>query len=259
MLSRLNLLRPPTHNVHMASNYGLIRLAANSGTTSLSGRFRSIVSRSMYQQSQDMTVAAGGGQYNNVSPTDAQRSFSRFNIYKGKGAVQLSFIPPTWREVNGPRSAADCVVDREGALFMEFANINPNAPQQAGYGSRTYNWEQKIVFAMKPAELGNFLEEKLYSKGFDLYHDPEIGTVNAGATKKSFSVKPNPDSSYMFTINQTEKSGNRISVTVPISQSEMAVIMNLVSFAVPRLLGMDIGLDYTQHTLLPALPRGAIN
>jgi hypothetical protein len=81
---------------------------------------------------------------------------------------------------------------------------------------------------------------------------------NAGATKKTLSVKPNPDSSYMFTINQNEKSGNRISVTVPVSQSEMAVIMNLVSYALPKLLGIDISLE-TQQMVLPPLITGGVN
>ncbi len=28
---------------------------------------------------------------------------------------------------------------------------------------------------MKPAELGNFLDEKLLTKGFELFHDPNMG------------------------------------------------------------------------------------
>ena len=47
---------------------------------------------------------------------------------------------------------------------------------QSGYGNRTYSWDNKLVFALKPAELGNFLDDNLVAKGFDLFHDPDMGT-----------------------------------------------------------------------------------
>ena len=34
----------------------------------------------------------------------------------------------------------------------------------------------KLVFALKPAELGNFLDSSLIAKGFELFHDPDMGT-----------------------------------------------------------------------------------
>ena len=33
---------------------------------------------------------------------------------------------------------------------------------------------------MKPTELGNFLDEGLTTKGFDLYHDPDKGGAVSG-------------------------------------------------------------------------------
>jgi hypothetical protein len=68
---------------------------------------------------------------------------------------------------------------------------------QTGYGNRTYNWEQKITFAMKPAELGNFLEEKIFSKGFDLYHDPEMGTAVSHETKLTLPSMACPHTCFM--------------------------------------------------------------
>ena len=44
-----------------------------------------------------------------------------------------------------------------------------------GYGNRSYNWEHKLTFALKAVELGNLLDERLTSKGFDLFHDPDMG------------------------------------------------------------------------------------
>ena len=40
--------------------------------------------------------------------------------------MQLSLIPPTWKDT----SKGGVYVDREGVLFMEFANVNAAAPQQ---------------------------------------------------------------------------------------------------------------------------------
>ena len=60
-------------------------------------------------------------------------------------------------------------------------------PTKAGYGNRTYSWDQKLVFAMKPSELGNFLNDKLVEK-FDIFHDPDMG----GPVSVNISVWINP-------------------------------------------------------------------
>ena len=44
----------------------------------------------------------------------------------------------------------------------------------------------------------------------------------------------------MMSINQSDKSGSKSFVSVPVSQAEMAVIRNIVTYAVPRLLGFDM-------------------
>ena len=103
--------------------------------------------------------------------TLTRQVYAKFNVYKGKGALQLSLIPPTWKDT----AKGGVYVDREGVLFMEFAATNATAQQQQGYGNRSYNWDQKLVFAMKPTELGHFLDDGLIAKGFDLFHDPDKG------------------------------------------------------------------------------------
>jgi hypothetical protein len=57
------------------------------------------------------------------------------------------------------------------------------------------------------------------------------------------SVKLNPDSSYMISLNQSEKTGSRQSVSVPVTPAEMAVIQNISAYAVPRLLGFDMACE----------------
>jgi hypothetical protein len=113
----------------MVSSKELKKLLALNSPRLSGSRVRSFVSRPMYQQSEDISAGAGG-LYNNAMPSEPQRSFSRFNIYKGKGALQLSFILPTWRELNTSNNKGGIIVEREGTLFLEFANVNLNAPQQ---------------------------------------------------------------------------------------------------------------------------------
>ncbi len=42
---------------------------------------------------------------------------SQFSVYKGKGAMQLSLIAPTWIPLDNNNTS----VGREGAVYLEFA------------------------------------------------------------------------------------------------------------------------------------------
>lgn len=64
---------------------------------------------------------------------------------------------------------------------------------------------------------------------------------NEGTQKKTLAIKLNPDgNSYMFSINQNDKSGARANISLPVTMAEMVVIRKLAEFAVPRLLGWDL-------------------
>ncbi|KAG1681101.1 hypothetical protein FOA52_015541 [Chlamydomonas sp. UWO 241] len=63
--------------------------------------------------------------------------------------------------------------------------------------------------------------------------------------KKTFRVSPvNDDGSQFFSVQQT----GMPKVNVPVSMAEQAVIRNLVTFALPRLLGFDMVCN-SMHTM----------
>jgi hypothetical protein len=154
--------------------------------------------------------------------------------------MQLSVIPPTWSAVPGDKGMS---VSREGAILLEFASVSQGTGGQSGYGERAYNWDDKIVFALKGVEAANLLDQKKIndpSAGISLIHDPNINTAEKGQTTKTLGVKQNADgSTWAFTISQTS-GGAKSNVFVPVTAAEMIAIQNVVSYAIPRLLGIDV-------------------
>jgi hypothetical protein len=65
----------------------------------------------------------------------AERTFTSYNIYKGKAAMAVKPIPPTLSIIKeGSRT-----VSRPGAMLFELA---------PAIGSREYDWRNKITFAL---------------------------------------------------------------------------------------------------------------
>ena len=88
-------------------------------------RVRTLVTRAMYEESDQ--VGNGGGYYEPSQGAASPKAFASFNVYKGKSALQLKLIGPTWKDT----SKGGVYVDREGVLFMEFANSNPQQVRHA--------------------------------------------------------------------------------------------------------------------------------
>ena len=179
-----------------------------------------------------------------VPSTEApSKSFARLSVYKGKAALQLSCIPPTWSTVG---EKVGMTVSREGAILFEFANVAQGSGPQSGYGDRSYDWENKLTFALKGVEAANLLDAAKLSNpqsGISLIHDPNINTDQKGQTTKTFGVKQNADgSTFAFTLSQTS-GGVKTNVFVPVSAAELIAIQNVVSYAIPRLFGFDVVLS----------------
>lgn len=190
------------------------------------------------------TSDAGGGGGTEAASQASVRAFPKFSVYKGKGAMQLSLSGPTWKPVNS--TSQGLVVNKEGSMFLEFAGIaEGGAGGQGGGGSqeRTFNWGSKIIIALRPVELGYFLDQGAMTKGFDIYHDPSMGGPEMGQIKKTLQVKPNPDGSHMFIMSQTSAAASKFTVYVPVTPAEMATIKSICSYAIPRLLGFDLALE----------------
>ena len=137
-----------SHTVKMVGKSSRPSCLPTPPCSSLGIRRALTTARAMYEGSE------GGGGYDTGAPPMAPRAFAKFNIYKGKGALQLrcvclcgslmpplhndvrngeekflarSLIAPTWKDTN---KGTGVFVDREGVVYLEFASVNANAPQQ---------------------------------------------------------------------------------------------------------------------------------
>ncbi len=86
------------------------------------------------------------------------RTFAGFNIYKGKGAINVVPIPPTFSVTERSQS-----VHRAGALLLEFA--------PAGSGPREYDWSKKATFSLSATECGEIARLK-EGVATEFTHDP---------------------------------------------------------------------------------------
>eukprot|EP01043_Picozoa_sp_COSAG02_P036908 COSAG02_NODE_2736_length_8130_cov_4.458722_3_plen_389_part_00 len=99
-------------------------------------------------------------------------TFVDFSVYKGRAAMQIKPIPPTWRSSGGGRS-----IERDGVILIEAA---------AAGSQRDYDWSKKQVFALSVLEIGKLLTRGREELTF--VHDPNKGRVGEGSTVKTFKL-----------------------------------------------------------------------
>ena len=102
-----------------------------------------------------------------VGGVPGARTFAQYSIYKGKGAIAIKPIPPTYTTA----ASGSQVLSREGALFFEVAPI--------GSKPREYDWSKKETFSLCATECGDILHG-LHSRGsnsdhIEFFHDPSMG------------------------------------------------------------------------------------
>eukprot|EP00191_Tetraselmis_sp_GSL018_P024016 CAMPEP_0177626140 /NCGR_PEP_ID=MMETSP0419_2-20121207/30492_1 /TAXON_ID=582737 /ORGANISM="Tetraselmis sp., Strain GSL018" /LENGTH=221 /DNA_ID=CAMNT_0019127169 /DNA_START=123 /DNA_END=785 /DNA_ORIENTATION=+ len=146
--------------------------------------------------------------------------------YKGKGALAVRPIRPTWRSLQGGGIA----IERQGTMFVEFA---------AAVAERQYDWENKLTFALNAIELGTLME--CAGSKNEFYHDPGKGGRSEGTVSKTLRVEPTPSGNgYFFSISVSDKSSRRnTNISVPVSFGEFAVMKQLFQYCIPHLLGFD--------------------
>lgn len=150
--------------------------------------------------------------------------YSAYTVYKGKGAMSLKVIKPTWERLPGGLK-----VTRDGTVLLEFArNI---AAQQ-------YDWGSKEVFGLSAVECAAVLEATDARQGCDFYHDPNKGGSGEGTIQKTLSIKPMERGGWYFTVNVTQ-GGTKNSVGCNVSDPELRLIKTLMTFLIPRLIGFD--------------------
>eukprot|EP01024_Parvocaulis_polyphysoides_P010863 TRINITY_DN13819_c3_g1_i1.p1 TRINITY_DN13819_c3_g1~~TRINITY_DN13819_c3_g1_i1.p1 ORF type:complete len:284 (+),score=25.36 TRINITY_DN13819_c3_g1_i1:78-854(+) len=153
--------------------------------------------------------------------------FTQFSIYKGKSAMQVSLIPPTWAMYeNGAK-----MVSKEGVLLLQFAKST---------GPRQYDWNSKVMFAMSALEIGQIIDAPKDNDAYSFFHDPNMNNSSKGSVTKSLKIQQDTHgTAFFFSVQQLERGGNKTNISVPVSKSEYNVIANIAQFSIPYMLGFD--------------------
>jgi len=144
-----------------------------------------------------------------------------FSVYmKKQGQFQFSFAGPRWKVPEGKQFE---VVDKEGAIFIEAAPTLDD-------GERC-DWGNKIIMALGSADLGQILSGLKVDNKVHLVHD------HNGKTS-TFKIEPGNKGSFKLSIGQKEGANNKF-VSVYAKTHQIMSFVQLVEFAVPRVLGWD--------------------
>ena len=107
------------------------------------------------------------------------RVFTAYSVYKGKAALSMKPIPPTFTT-----SDTSLILKRPGAMLIELA---------PALGPKVYDWKNKVLFSLDVSECGQFLEKVSQSEGMELLHDPHVGGELAGQVIKKLRLQPMQD------------------------------------------------------------------
>ena len=154
--------------------------------------------------------------------------YTAYTVYKGRGAMSLKVIKPTWERIS---TGSGIRVSREGTVLLEFAQ---------GKGDRVYDWDGKGTFAMNAVECGDILDAAETSTERSFFHDPNKMGSAEGAVTKTMKFSPARDSGYFFSLYVNDKTtGANAQYTTAVSRAELRVIQQIIQFAIPRILGFD--------------------
>ena len=77
-----------------------------------------------------------------------------WSVYKGGGAVQAKPLPPTFGRAVSSSGAHAVKLARPGVVLLEAA---ASVGGGGGGGRRTYDWQNKVTFALSLQEIGQLL------------------------------------------------------------------------------------------------------
>ncbi|KAH7519759.1 hypothetical protein FEM48_Zijuj08G0071200 [Ziziphus jujuba var. spinosa] len=210
------------------------------------------------------------GQNIAVKGSIGDRIFAPYTIFKGKAALSVAPMLPTFTKLE----SGSLVVDRRGSIMLTF---------MPAIGERKYDRERRQVFSLSATEVGSLISLGA-DESCEFFHDPSmltrsvsalsvilvemsvhsrtelviarflcIGkhiTCNAGQVRKSLSIKPHGNGSGYFialsVVNNLLKSKDNLGV--PVTTAEFAVMKTACSFALPHIMGWD--------RLTNKMPRG---
>lgn len=160
-----------------------------------------------------------------AAATENMKVYAQHTFYKGKCALAIQPGKPTFKT----NKDGAFILEREGSIFLEFA---PST------GPRQYDWTRKQVLALSVVEVGSLVALTM-SDSIEFFHDPHLGTSDAGMVRKSLKVEPmNDRSGFFFNFNMANKQDNLdMHLTLPITKGEFAVLRSSFNFMIPFLMG----------------------
>ncbi|KAJ7973569.1 Single-stranded DNA-binding protein WHY2, mitochondrial [Quillaja saponaria] len=155
------------------------------------------------------------------------RIFAPYTVYKGKAALSLTPVLPTFTKLD----SGSVVLDRRGVVMMRF---------WPSIGERKYDWEKRQLFALSATEVGSLISLGPRDS-CEFFHDPSMLSSNAGQVRKSLSIKSHQDGSgYFVSLNVVNNiSKTKEYFTVPVTTAEFAVMKTACNFALPHIMGWD--------------------
>lgn len=142
-----------------------------------------------------------------------------FSIYKRAGAAQFTLL--------NPRISDSGRIDKNGAVLIEAAE---------GSGDKSYNWTNKITFALGMSDLCQIFDNP--DKPPRLVHS----SPSSGAMKNLEFVPGDGQytGTYMMKIGEKDQNTNDYkNVTVPIASGEYTVLLRLLMSAAPIMIGWN--------------------
>ncbi|KAI3962153.1 hypothetical protein MKW98_005784, partial [Papaver atlanticum] len=166
---------------------------------------------------------------NPASDGDSGKVFVDYTIFKGKGALNMSPIPPKFSQL---QSGGGMKIDRKGAMMLNFF---------PAVGPKKYDWQNRQGFALSVTEIGALISLGP-SESAEFFHDPSMQSSNAGQVRKKLSVQPlGNGAGFSFSLNVN----NSVSKTsdqfyVPVSKAEFEVMRSSFNYILPRIMGWDL-------------------
>ncbi|KAM1135687.1 hypothetical protein ACFX13_034623 [Malus domestica] len=198
----------------------------SSSTTKFRSHFCTRDASSMYAYTHITRFSTATQKFSVKGPSSHQ-VYASFDIFKGKAALSLTPVLPTFTKLE----SGSLVVDRRGSVMLKFT---------PAIGERKYDWEKRQMFALSATEVGALISLGP-NDSCELFHDPSMKSSNAGQVRKSLSIKPHADGSGYFVsltvVNNLLKT--RESFSVPVTTAEFAVMKTACSFALPHIMGWD--------------------
>lgn len=144
---------------------------------------------------------------------------------KGQGEIQLELIRPQWESMGEDRK-----LSKEGAVLVQAAKAIPDSERS--------DWQNKVLFGLGVNDLGLILTgPKAGDRRVNLVHQHPLD----GHTS-SLRIEPGTPGSWKLLLNgRSAGNGENVQVCVYLNDSQMAVVMELAKFAIPRILGWDRG------------------